>query len=212
MSVNYTIDAFLAARALNMWPVILQPFAHMFHPRVRAVRKHVQVARQIIQRELKLREMQRAGEIEDPIATGKHRDALEWMQELSAGHPMDMAARQIGLSLAAIHTTSNLITNVVYDLAAYPEYVQPLRDEITTVMAEDGYLKKASLAKMKLMDSVLKETQRVNPVSLGTSSSTAHLTTSTKGYSLDPSLRLQRDPAVGWQKDPQGSQHGRVDA
>ena len=167
MSVNYTMDAFLAARSLNMWPAILQPFAHIFHPRARAVRKHVRVARRIIQRELKHREMVQAGEIQDPTTAEKYPDALDWMQELSAGYPMDMAAKQIGLSLAAIHTTSNLITNVVYDLAAYPEYVQPLRDEIAAVMAEDGILKKTSLTKMKLMDSVLKETQRVNPVGLG---------------------------------------------
>lgn len=70
------------------------------------------------------------------------------------------------MALAAIHTTSNLLTNVIYDLAAYPEYIQPLRDEICAVAAEDGVLKKTSLLKLKLMDSVMKESQRTNPLSL----------------------------------------------
>ena len=79
----------------------------------------------------------------------------------------DPSREQVGLALAAIHTTSNLITNVVYDLAAYPEYIEPLREEIKAVLAEDGSLMKTSLLKLKLMDSVIKESQRINPVSIG---------------------------------------------
>lgn len=166
VSVNYTIDAFGAARILRMWPSTLQPIVHWFLPETRALRNHVRVASKIIQRELKHRELVRAGKLEDPMVTEKASDAMDWMMELAEGEPLDIVSRQIGLSLAAIHTTSNLITNVMYDLAAYPEYVQPLRDEIKAVMEEDGELKKTSLTKMKLMDSVLKETQRVNPVSM----------------------------------------------
>ena len=78
-----------------------------------------------------------------------------------------MILAQLRLSVASIHTTSNLLTNVVYDLAAYPEHIQPLRDEIKAIVEEDGILKKAGLAKMKLMDSVLKESQRLHPSSMG---------------------------------------------
>lgn len=169
VSVNYTIDAFLAARDLRMWPSVLQPIVHWFLPRTRAIRKHMRTARQIIRRELRERELIREGKMKDPYPGEKQDDALDWMQELAGDHQMDLPRSQVGLSLAAIHTTSNLITNVMYDLAAYPEYIQPLRDEIKTVMEEDGELKKTSLTKMKLMDSVLKETQRVNPVSMSKS-------------------------------------------
>jgi hypothetical protein len=54
----------------------------------------------------------------------------------------------------------------MYDLAAYPEYIQPLRDEICAVAGEDGVLKKTSLLKLKKMDSVMKESQRMHPLSL----------------------------------------------
>jgi cytochrome P450 len=60
------------------------------------------------------------------------------------------------------HTTSNLLTNIVYDLTAHPEYLQPLREEIKSVMAEDGILQKTSPTKMKLLDSAVKESQRLN--------------------------------------------------
>lgn len=106
---------------------------------------------------------------EDPPRT--HSDALDWFKEVSEGlgANYDMTGGQVGLSLAAIHTTSNLLTNIMYDLAAYPEYIQALRDEIAAVIAEDGTLKKTSLLKLKLMDSVMKESQRTNPVSLSKS-------------------------------------------
>jgi hypothetical protein len=55
----------------------------------------------------------------------------------------------------------------MYDLIAYQEYIQPLRDEIVAVVKEDGSLKKTSLTKLKLLDSFMKETQRLNPVSIG---------------------------------------------
>lgn len=168
VSVNYTIDAFMAARELRRWPSILRPFAHWFLPTTQKLRKHLAVAHSIVDREIEKREMIRAGKLpqEDPPRT--HTDALDWFEELSAAYnqPMDRSRGQIGLSVAAIHTTSNLLTNIMYDLAAYPQYIQPLRDEICAVAAEDGVFKKTSLLKLKLMDSVMKESQRVHPVSM----------------------------------------------
>ena len=161
VSVNYVIDAFIAARDLRLWPSILQPIVHWFLPRAQAMRKHIRMARQIINDELEIRA--KLGEKD----ADRRRDTLDWMRDINDNkQPLDIPRAQIGLSLAAIHTTSNLVTNVLYDLTAYPEYIQPLRDEIKGIMEEDGVLKKTSLTKMKLMDSVLKESQRMNPVSM----------------------------------------------
>lgn len=168
VSVNYTIDAFVAARGLRQWPAIMRPLVHWFLPAAQKLRKHLAVARSIVNREIEKREMIRAGKLppDDPART--HADALDWFEELSAAYnqPMDRSRGQVGLSMAAIHTTSNLLTNIMYDLAAYPEYIQPMRDEIRAVAAEDGIFKKTSLLKLKLMDSVMKESQRVHPVSM----------------------------------------------
>lgn len=181
VSVNYVIDAFIAARDLRLWPSILQPLVHWFLPRAQAMRKHIRVARQIINDELETRA--KLGEKD----ADRRRDTLDWMRDINEKQPLDIPRSQIGLSLAAIHTTSNLVTNVLYDLAAYPEYVQPLRDEIKAIMEEDGVLKKTSLTKMKMMDSVLKESQRMNPVSMSKSSPPLHVfhdDTLTKAASL----------------------------
>ena len=51
------------------------------------------------------------------------------------------------------------MTHVLYDLAARPEYLQPLREEIEAVIATDGWTK-AGMGKMWKLDSLLRETLR----------------------------------------------------
>ncbi|KAJ5564247.1 hypothetical protein N7513_000489 [Penicillium frequentans] len=168
VAVHYTIDSFNGARELRLWPSILRPVVHYFLPSIQKVRYHPGVARAIVKQEIEERNMIRDSKLppDDPPQTQV--DALDWFEELSTAYnmPFDMTRGQVALSLAAIHTTSNLLTNIMYDLAAYPEYFQPLRDEITAVIAEDGELKKTSLLKLKLMDSVMKESQRTHPISM----------------------------------------------
>lgn len=64
------------------------------------------------------------------------------------------------------------LSQVVFDLAARPEYIKGLREEIKEVLAEDGYdidgdgftkLKKSSYTKLRKLDSFLKESQRLSP-------------------------------------------------
>ena len=63
----------------------------------------------------------------------------------------------------------------IYDLVSRREYIQPLREEIEAVIAEDGQdvdgegfkkLKKQSFPKLRKLDSFLKETQRFSPAGL----------------------------------------------
>ncbi|XRM46627.1 hypothetical protein ABZX51_009656 [Aspergillus tubingensis] len=157
ISVNYTLDIFGAINALRKWPPILRPVIHWFLAPARKLRQRVQVARRIIQQEMERRQ-------EEPKA--REPDALDWLHEVAAGRPLDVTTAQIGLTLVTIHTTSNLLTNVIYDLAANPEYIPFLREEIQSVLEADGTFHKTSLTKLKLLDSVVKESQRLNPPGL----------------------------------------------
>lgn len=73
---------------------------------------------------------------------------------------------RITLSIAAIHTTSDLMSEIMTQLARHPEMFQPLRQEVVEVLSRDG-LKKTALYNLKLMDSVIKECQRLKPITLG---------------------------------------------
>jgi hypothetical protein len=74
--------------------------------------------------------------------------------------------------MAAIHSTTITVTAIMYDLAAHPEYIQPLQDEIQQIINEDGQdvngdgvmlLKKESMSKLWKLDSFMKESQRFTP-------------------------------------------------
>jgi hypothetical protein len=61
------------------------------------------------------------------------------------------------LDFSAIHTTSVSIIQALYDLAAWPEFQDPIRDEIESVLVECGGFTKEALTKMKKLDSTLRE-------------------------------------------------------
>lgn len=114
-------------------------------------------------------------EVKDSEATTERfNDAMQWMEDVAKGRPYDPAVSQMSFSLAAIHTTSDLLTQVIYDLCGKEDLVQALRDELIAVISEDGW-KKQTLYKLKLMDSVLKESQRLKPIGLGVLSSSSFI-------------------------------------
>jgi len=57
-------------------------------------------------------------------------------------------------------------TQVLYRLLANPKYVEPLRQEIEAVIAEEGWTK-AGMDKLHKLDSFLRETQRMNTTGIG---------------------------------------------
>lgn len=62
------------------------------------------------------------------------------------------------------------LSNVLYDLAAHPEYQEVLREEFERVSAEEpnGQMRKKSMPKLRKLDSFIKESQRINPLGSGT--------------------------------------------
>ena len=55
----------------------------------------------------------------------------------------------------------------LYSLAAMPQYLQPLRDEVEAVINEEGWTKYA-MSKLYKVDSFLKESMRLNRLSVST--------------------------------------------
>ena len=73
---------------------------------------------------------------------------------------------QLILSFVAIHTTTELVNQVMMDLCQNPEIIGELRQEIAKALGEGGW-KKTSLYNMKLLDSVIKESLRLKPTGIG---------------------------------------------
>jgi cytochrome P450 len=92
-------------------------------------------------------------------------DALSWIDGVAGatGVKYDPTLTQLRLAYAAVHTTSDMMTKVLSAICEHDELVKPLREEIVAVVKEHGWTE-AALAKMLLLDSVLKETQRLEPL------------------------------------------------
>ncbi|KAL1643064.1 hypothetical protein SLS58_005033 [Diplodia intermedia] len=161
ISIRYTIDAFEAAKKLRTFAPWVRPLVHRFLPELRVAQDHIKQARSIIEPEVAAR---RAARREAALAGTKTKstDAIGWFEDVAAGRPFDVVYAQLLLSVVAIHTTSLTITTLLYDLTANPQYIALLREEIAQVLREDGGWKKTSLYKMKLLDSCMKESQRVH--------------------------------------------------
>jgi cytochrome P450 len=71
------------------------------------------------------------------------------------------------LIVSAIHTSSVTYLEAIYDLALHPEIHEELRQEIISVMAQEGGFTKPGLTKMVKMDSFMKESARWHPFLAG---------------------------------------------
>ena len=183
---GYTVDGFRAAEALRLWPAPMRPIVHWFLPSCQRARAHVREARHIIYGVLEKRRLEKSRG-----GTTRCDDAVEWyvlgsclvptpslanrtgpltkhdrFEREAGGTYYDVAAVQLMLSAATIHNTADLVAQVMVDLARNPELVGELREEMVTALGAGGW-KKASLYNMKLLDSVIKESQRLKPIGIG---------------------------------------------
>lgn len=159
---------FPATDILRTYPAgIIRSIAARVLPICRAAQAQVAEARTILQPVLEKRKAAKAA----AAAAGKtieFNDAIEWFESIAAKTKAsyEPAAMQLFLSIVAIHTTSDLMTQIMTDLAAHPEVIEDLRKEIKEVLSDGGW-KKTTLTSMKLLDSVIKESQRLKPIQLG---------------------------------------------
>ncbi|KAK7750294.1 hypothetical protein SLS62_007811 [Diatrype stigma] len=172
---EYTVNLFLAFTEITAWPPRLRRFVAPWIPRCRALRQQYEAAAQVLAPVLQAR---RAGQSE--LEEGKARrekkqqhynDALEWAGQVATRRgaaDYDVNKFQLTLSVAAIHTSTDLLVQTLIDLAQHPAFVPRLRAEIAAVLRKHGWTKLA-LYHMKLLDSCIKESQRLKPIGVGES-------------------------------------------
>ncbi|KAG9310148.1 cytochrome P450 [Chiua virens] len=94
----------------------------------------------------------------------KPNDLLSWLLHDAPEGPERtvklLTTRVLTVNFAAIHTSSNSFTQALFFLAANPQYIQPLREEVESIVEKEGW-SKASLGKMRKIDSFMKESQRL---------------------------------------------------
>ncbi|OOF99136.1 hypothetical protein ASPCADRAFT_394435 [Aspergillus carbonarius ITEM 5010] len=202
LTAEYTTVAFRAAQYLRIFPYYTRYIIHWFLSDCVTARARVQEARQILGPVV----AKRRAQARDKTSTIEHADAIEWFEQVANGRDYDPAISQLMMSFSSIHTSADLVMQVILDLAQHPDLIEPLRNELSTVLGEQGW-RKSSLYKLKLMDSVIKESQRLKPVLSASmrrvATTNIHLSDGTiipKGAMVAVSARRQRDPTI--YKDP----------
>ncbi|KAF9880301.1 hypothetical protein CkaCkLH20_02255 [Colletotrichum karsti] len=150
--------------ALKPWPKFLRPVVKNFLPERVEMEKRKAEGREIVAKAMANR---RAAGPENPptmmdhLSTGDHANKADDL-ELQLWLQMALAA-------VSIHTTSSTMTQVLYDLAANPEYTKELRAEVEEVLAQSGgVFTKQSLGELKKLDSWIKESFRMGGPDLAT--------------------------------------------
>ncbi|ORY61450.1 ent-kaurene oxidase [Pseudomassariella vexata] len=157
-SINYTVDLFRGVRKLKLWNDWLRPIGQYFTPELHTISEHRRKAKEFLQPIIRERR--------DMIREGKELpdDMLQWMIKDAEDYSLsdeDLAEAQLGVSLAAIHTTTMATTDILYELAIRPEIVEEIRGEVQDVLKEnDGVIGTHALFQMKLLDSVMPRFRR----------------------------------------------------
>jgi len=166
---KFATDAMIGGERLKLWRPFLRPLAQYFIPELRSVRADHAEAYRLLRPVLEARTNAAKKD-----GYEKPNDMLQWIQDRVATNQdvsidfKEIAKIQVLTATAAIHTTRLAIIHAIFDLAARPEYIEPLREELKDVLEKtDGTITKQSLTQLRKLDSFMKESQRHNPPSVG---------------------------------------------
>ncbi|KAI1074411.1 cytochrome P450 [Whalleya microplaca] len=164
---KYAVEVFIASAKLNAYPRPMRKLMNWILPECKTIRAEREEARRIIAPTIYQRKEIKKAAIAAGQKPPRFNDALDWLEEESEarGVDYDAATFQLAISLVAVHTTADLLHQAIIDLAQHPESMQKVREEIISVIRAEGWVNTA-LSNMKLVDSVLKETQRMKPVDI----------------------------------------------
>lgn len=161
-SANVGITIFL----LRPFPNFLRPLVAPFLPSVRQMKHQVRYVKDLF---VPMINERRAAEAAADPGYVKPDDFLQWMMDLAEDeqdHDPEALAHHMLLlmSLAVVHTSSMALCHALYDLILRPEYLEPLREEISRTL-RDGWenATKMSFDAQRRMDSFLRESQRFGP-------------------------------------------------
>ncbi|KAL4886429.1 cytochrome P450 [Aspergillus karnatakaensis] len=159
-TVTYTQDVTRAWLVLRMIPWLIRPFVAPFLPQVRSLKNQRRMTEERLKPLLNgPQDKAEGGELGG--------DMLRWFRQRYPKNPTpkQLARDQLLATFASIYNLSNALTYLVFDLASYPEHIEPLRKELEEVLKGEK-INKENIQKLKKLDSFIRESQRLSPPSL----------------------------------------------
>ncbi|EUC34585.1 hypothetical protein COCCADRAFT_93127, partial [Bipolaris zeicola 26-R-13] len=164
-TIEFTVDTFLGGKKLSEYPRVFWPILEYVLPELRRVRWHYKNVKNLLQPLLEAR----LQDMEDPDFK-RPKDMLQWGIDNSNGNERNIwwqTMFHLKISVAAIHSTGISLYHILFDIAALPDTHEILRQEIADVEAKYGCpLPKVGLTKLHKLDSLMKESQRMNQLNI----------------------------------------------
>ncbi|KAG8219260.1 cytochrome P450 [Butyriboletus roseoflavus] len=181
LNIQYAFDIIKGGAIIGLFPKLLKPIAaRLFTSVSQSIQRGRKLLEPIIEERRKYINEYGKEWVDKP------NDFISWLMEEHPELMIKPLTRTIlALNVAAIHvgpdgvslytfdaeifrlrgqTTSNTFTQALFYLVANPQYIQPLREEVEGIVEKEGW-SKVSLAKMRKVDSFLKECQRFEGIS-----------------------------------------------
>jgi ent-kaurene oxidase len=167
-SLDFTENVFATVASLRLMPTFAHPFLVRFLPSWYHLHDNVKTAKRLLIpliRDFKAYSATSSSEGDDTV--------LKWMVDMAAdateADQDKLAERQLMISLASVHTTSMALAHVILDLAAHPEYIPEMKEEVERVLIEGGGISKNTPRNFEKLDSLVRESQRMSPPSFSRS-------------------------------------------
>ncbi|EMD42273.1 hypothetical protein CERSUDRAFT_79864 [Gelatoporia subvermispora B] len=166
LAINFTADVTKGTIMLGLTPAFLRPWlVRNLLPTSKTIRMTGDILWPLIAERRRLKMEHGDSWVDKP------NDMLMWLIDEAEGNDArveNLVKIMLNVNFTAVHTASHTFTHALYNLAAEPHYIQPLREEVEAIITKEGWTKIA-LMKMWKLDSFMKESHRVdgtNSVSL----------------------------------------------
>jgi len=163
LAVNFTGNVIKSAYILSMFPKPLKPIAaRIFSEYPSQVRQTMGFLGPMVKERF-----EKMGELGNTWEDAPD-DMLMWLMSEAKGveRSLDgLARRLLFLNFASIQTISATVAQILYRLIVNPDYLEPLRQEIETALADEGWTK-AGMDKLHKLDAFMRETQRIDSTHL----------------------------------------------
>jgi cytochrome P450 len=160
---QFALQVVLRATLVNCFPKFAHPIiGRLLTNTPSSIRRCMALLEPIVQERLQIHEQFRDEWNAQP------NDMITWLIDVSDDEHRNLRSiclRILVLNFAALHTSAQSFTHALLNLATYPQYCTPLREEASDVINRDGWTKIA-MTKLVKMDSFLKESQRFNSTTL----------------------------------------------
>ncbi|KAE8446256.1 hypothetical protein EG329_012342 [Mollisiaceae sp. DMI_Dod_QoI] len=167
ISTQWSNDVFSLLRRTARYPTWLRPYLTPYFSQTKKVLEQRKCAKTFLGPSF---EEQLEAKRRDLVPPGDEESLAIWMMKYLTPRHMQVESlvrHQLGISWASVHTSTLALTHIIYDLAARPEYQQPLRDELERVLEGcDSELTHVDLSKLRKMESFMKESLRFSPASI----------------------------------------------